>query len=110
MKSDRTTLITAVAVAGVLIAGTAAVAANIGILNATTDTTIGSLTATDNLVPAAPVDVQSVVEVSPTPDTPVPSVVDPVDVVPAAPVAQSVPHDDEHSGGHDSYEGANDDD
>ncbi len=54
MKSltSRTTLITAVAVAGVLIAGTAAVAANIGILNASNDTSIGSLSATDDLVPS----------------------------------------------------------
>jgi hypothetical protein len=54
MKSltSRTTLITAVAVAGVLIAGTAAVAANIGILNASNDSSIGSLSATDDLVPS----------------------------------------------------------
>lgn len=54
MKSltSRTTLITAVAVAGVLIAGTAAIAANIGILNASSDTSIGSLSATDDLVPS----------------------------------------------------------
>ena len=54
MKSltSRTTLITAVAVAGVLIAGTAAIAANIGILNASNDSSIGSLSATDDLVPS----------------------------------------------------------
>jgi hypothetical protein len=65
--TSRTTLITAVAIAGVLIAGTAAVAANIGILNASKDDSIGSLAATDDLVPsttlaaAAPM----VVEVAP---------------------------------------------
>jgi hypothetical protein len=54
MKSltSRTTLITAVAVAGVLIAGTAAIAANIGILNASNDSSIGSLSATDDLLPS----------------------------------------------------------
>ena len=50
--TSRTTLITAVAIAGVLIAGTAAVAANIGILNASKDDSIGSLAATDDLVPS----------------------------------------------------------
>jgi len=50
--TSRTTLITAVAVAGVLIAGTAAVAANIGILNASNDSSIGALSATDDLVPS----------------------------------------------------------
>ena len=52
MKSltSRTSLITAVAVAGVLVAGTAAIAANIGILNSTDDSSIGSLSATDDLV------------------------------------------------------------
>ena len=52
MKSftSRTTLITALAVAGVLVAGTAAIAANIGILNSTDDSSIGSLSATDDLV------------------------------------------------------------
>ena len=58
MKSltSRTTLITAVAVAGVLIAGTAAVAANIGILNASNDSSIGSLSATDDLLPSTTLD------------------------------------------------------
>lgn len=58
MKSltSRTTLITAVAVAGVLIAGTAAVAANIGILNASNDSAIGALSATDDLVPSTTLD------------------------------------------------------
>ena len=76
MKSltSRTTLITAVAVAGVLIAGTAAVAANIGILNASNDSAIGSLSATDDLVPSTTLDagVPMVVEIAtptPTPDT-----------------------------------------
>lgn len=52
MKSftSRTTLITALAVAGVLVAGTAAIAANIGILNSTDDSSIGSLSATDDLI------------------------------------------------------------
>ena len=72
MKSltSRTTLITAVAVAGVLIAGTAAVAANIGILNASNDSSIGSLSATDDLVPSTTLDagVPMVVEIAtPTP-------------------------------------------
>jgi hypothetical protein len=39
----------------VLVAGTAAVAANIGILNAADSSTIGDLAATDELLPAAPV-------------------------------------------------------
>jgi hypothetical protein len=72
MKSltSRTTLITAVAVAGVLIAGTAAIAANIGILNASNDSSIGSLSATDDLVPSTTVDagVPAVVEIA-TPGT-----------------------------------------
>jgi hypothetical protein len=52
MKSltSRTGVLTALAVAGVLVAGTAAVAANIGILNSTNDSSIGSLSATDDLV------------------------------------------------------------
>ncbi len=58
MKSltSRTSLVTAVAVAGVLIAGTAAVAANIGILNASNDSSIGSLSATDDLLPSTTLD------------------------------------------------------
>lgn len=43
---------TAAAVAGVLLAGTAAVAANLGILNAADSSAIGDLTATDELLPA----------------------------------------------------------
>jgi hypothetical protein len=52
--ATRTTLITAVAVAGVILAGTAAVAANIGILNAADSSVIGDLAATDQLVAVAP--------------------------------------------------------
>ena len=55
--TSRTTLITSVAVAGVLIAGTAAVAANIGILNASNDSVIGSLSATEDLVPSTTLDI-----------------------------------------------------
>ncbi len=51
--TTRTTILTAAAVAGVLLAGTAAVAANIGILNAADDSTLGDLAATDELLPAA---------------------------------------------------------
>jgi hypothetical protein len=43
-----------VAVAGVIVAGTAAVAANIGILNAADSSAIGELAATDQLVAVAP--------------------------------------------------------
>jgi len=49
--TSRTSLLTAAAIAGVLVAGTAAVAANIGILNAADSNTIGELTATDGLLP-----------------------------------------------------------
>jgi hypothetical protein len=74
MKSltSRTTLITAVAVAGVLIAGTAAIAANIGILNASNDSSIGSLSATDDLVPSTTLDAGSpmVVEIATPTSTP----------------------------------------
>ncbi|HUV19568.1 MAG TPA: hypothetical protein VMW33_13885 [Ilumatobacteraceae bacterium] len=52
--TSRTTLVTAAAIAGVLIAGTAAVAANIGILNAADDSTLGELAATDELLPSEP--------------------------------------------------------
>jgi hypothetical protein len=52
--TSRTTLVTAAAIAGVLIAGTAAVAANIGILNAADDSALGELAATDELLPPAP--------------------------------------------------------
>jgi hypothetical protein len=49
--TSRTSLVTAAAIAGVLIAGTAAVAANIGILNAADSSDIGELAATDELLP-----------------------------------------------------------
>jgi hypothetical protein len=51
---SRTTLVTAAAIAGVLVAGTAAVAANIGILNAADDSKLGELAATDELLTPAP--------------------------------------------------------
>jgi hypothetical protein len=52
LLKGRTSLVTAAAIAGVLIAGTAAVAANIGILNAADSSTFGELSVTDELVPA----------------------------------------------------------
>ncbi len=60
MKSlaTRTTVITGLAIAGVVLAGTAAIAANIGILNSTDDSSIGSLTATDALTQTLPLEVQ----------------------------------------------------
>ena len=60
MKSlaTRTTLITGLAIAGVVLAGTAAIAANIGILNSTDDSSIGSLTATDDLAQTSPAEVE----------------------------------------------------
>jgi hypothetical protein len=70
MKSptSRTTLITIAAVVGVLTAGTAAIAANIGILNATTGGPIGALSATDELVQTTPpeANIQAMVEVPAT--------------------------------------------
>jgi hypothetical protein len=65
MKSlaTRTTLITGLAIAGVVLAGTAAIAANIGILNSTDDSSIGSLTATDELAQPSPAEVE--VEIQP---------------------------------------------
>ena len=72
----RTSLVTAAAIAGVLVAGTAAVAANIGILNAADSSAIGDLAATDELLPAAgsdistvTVDEQSVPSTTATPST-----------------------------------------
>ncbi len=68
--TNRTSLVTAAAIAGVLIAGTAAVAANIGILNAADDSAIGDLAATDELLPdpAAGADIETVaVDVPSTP-------------------------------------------
>ena len=50
--TSRTSLMTAAAIAGVLLAGTAAVAANIGILNAADSSAIGDLAATDELLPS----------------------------------------------------------
>ena len=47
---------TAAAIAGVLVAGTAAVAANIGILNAADSSAIGDLAVTDELLPTAGAD------------------------------------------------------
>jgi hypothetical protein len=48
--------VTAAAIAGVLVAGTAAVAANIGILNAADSSAIGDLAVTDELLPTAGAD------------------------------------------------------
>jgi hypothetical protein len=48
----RTSLITAVAIAGVVVAGAVAVGANIGILNAADDSDIGNLSAAGDLIPA----------------------------------------------------------
>ena len=50
---------TAAAIAGVLVAGTAAVAANIGILNAADSSAIGDLAATDELLAAPGADVDA---------------------------------------------------
>jgi hypothetical protein len=52
--ASRTSLITAAAIAGVLLAGSAAIAANIGILNAADDSTVGELAATNDLVQTTP--------------------------------------------------------
>ena len=57
--TSRTSLVTAAAIAGVLVAGTAAVAANIGILNAADSSAIGDLAATDELLPAPGADVDT---------------------------------------------------
>jgi hypothetical protein len=64
--TSRTTLVTAAAIAGVLIAGTAAVAANMGILNAADDSVIGDLAATDELLPPAPTPDQTIVTTAAT--------------------------------------------
>jgi hypothetical protein len=71
---NRTSLVTAAAVAGVLIAGTAAVAANIGILDSADDSAIGDLAATDELLPTAdagttPSTTMAVTEVTAPPTT-----------------------------------------
>jgi hypothetical protein len=75
----RTSFVTAAAVAGVLIAGTAAVAANIGILNAADSSAIGDLAATDELLPTAGANIptvtvgeQSVPSTTATPSTTTP--------------------------------------
>jgi hypothetical protein len=57
--TSRTSLLTAAAIAGVLLAGTAAVAANIGILNAADSSEMGDLTATDELLPGVGADVDT---------------------------------------------------
>jgi len=49
----RTSFVTAAAITAVLVAGSAAVAANIGILDAADSSAIGDLAATDQLLPAA---------------------------------------------------------
>ena len=75
--TSRTSLLTAAAVAGVLLAGTAAVAANIGILNAADSSTIGDLAATDELLPAIGADdTTTTVTVEPTPSSTVASTPD----------------------------------
>jgi hypothetical protein len=48
----RTRWITAAAILGVVVAGSAAIAANVGILHATERSEIGTLSATDSLLPA----------------------------------------------------------
>ena len=50
----RTTFITAAAIAGVALAGSAAIVANVGILNAAESTEIGTLSAAGDLLPADP--------------------------------------------------------
>ncbi len=64
--TSRTSLLTAAAVAGVLLAGTAAVAANIGILNAADSSAIGDLAATDDLLPASVTPTTVTVETAPS--------------------------------------------
>jgi hypothetical protein len=84
--------VTAAAIAGVLVAGTAAVAANIGILNAADDSALGELAATDELLPAAPaLDPTLVAAVETTaPSSTIP--------VPAAPAGQAQQYDIEGAG------------
>jgi hypothetical protein len=50
----RTSFITAAAIAGVALAGSAAIVANVGILNAAESTEIGTLSAAGDLLPADP--------------------------------------------------------
>jgi hypothetical protein len=52
-RIGRTSLITAASIAGVVLAGSIAVGANIGILNAADDSDIGSLSAAGDLIPAS---------------------------------------------------------
>jgi hypothetical protein len=61
--AGRTSLITVAAIAGVAFAGTAAIAANIGILNAADDGQIGTLSAADDLVPPVSVPAEQIIEV-----------------------------------------------
>jgi len=77
--TSRTSLLTAAAIAGVLLAGTAAVAANIGLLNAADSSAIGDLAATDELLPAigADDDTTTTVTAEPTPSSTVASTPDP---------------------------------
>jgi hypothetical protein len=67
--TSRTSLLTAAAIAGVLLAGTAAVAANIGILNAADSSAMGELTATDELLPAVGADVDTTIGTAETTST-----------------------------------------
>jgi hypothetical protein len=82
--TSRTSLVTAAAIAGVLIAGTAAVAANIGILNAADSSTIGDLTATDELLPTAGADIDTSTTILESTTVPSTTVV----TVPDAPLPQ----------------------
>jgi len=68
-SKGRTSIVTAAAIAGVLLAGSAAVAANIGILNAADNSAIGELTATDDLIPAANANVDIATESTAAPTT-----------------------------------------
>lgn len=70
--TGRTSFVTAAAIAAVLVAGSAAVAANIGILNAADSSAIGDLAATDELLPAtgtAPATPTAMVEAPVIPST-----------------------------------------
>jgi hypothetical protein len=77
--------VTAAAIAGVLVAGTAALAANIGILDAADDSVIGELAATDELLPVADVDAPGVAGLDPSTTTVAPTT---TTVEPATAVAQ----------------------
>ena len=68
--TGRTSFVTAAAIAAVLVAGSAAVAANIGILNAADSSAIGDLAATDELLTAtAPATPTAMVEAPVNPST-----------------------------------------